>query len=181
MWVVYNPRLDSGCGGPTSIPCTVQYIFSYVIDSPPCIFVAHCRIDQAVRDSEFTSMEKLIQVLVMGTENIEQRLEKGSINILTMHQAKGLTAEAVIVAAAEGQYIPGKNKIDDERRLLYVSLTRAKHYLYITYCDKRTGQQRHTGNSAGKLYRSLTQFLSDCPHTPRNGRGFIDCLTGKKS
>ena len=28
MWVVYTPRLYSGCGGPTSIPCTVQYILA---------------------------------------------------------------------------------------------------------------------------------------------------------
>ena len=101
-----------------------------------------------------------------------------------MHRAKGLTAKAVIVAAAEDQYIPGRagtEEIDDERRLLYVSLTRAKHYLFITYCDQRTGQQSHTGRDSGSIYRSLSQFLNDCPYTPKNGREYIDRLAVENS
>ena len=41
LWVVYNPRLHSGCGGPTSIPCTVQYIVVKSLLTSHCIFVAH--------------------------------------------------------------------------------------------------------------------------------------------
>ena len=93
-----------------------------------------------------------------------------------MHRAKGLTAEAVIVVATEDQYIPGVAKgeeIGDERRLLYVSLTRARHHLFITYCDKRIGEQSHTGRDSGKVARSLTRFLVDCPYTPKDGRSFV--------
>ena len=104
--------------------------------------------------------------------------------LLTMHRAKGLTAEAVIVAATEDQYIPGRaqgDEVDDERRLLYVSLTRAKHHLFITYCDRRTGQQIHTGRDSGNTSRSLSQFLADCPHTPQDGREFIDRVARESS
>ena len=117
-------------------------------------------------------------------DDIEQELEEGKINILTMHRAKGLTAEAVIVAAAEDQYIPGRAEgdgVDDERRLLYVSLTRAKHHLFVTYCDKRTGQQRHTGSNSGTVFRSLSRFLGDCSHTPKDGRKFIGRLLTESS
>ena len=37
---------------------------------------------------------------------------------------------------------------------------------FATYCDKRTGQQSHTGRNSGKTARSLSQFLVDCPHAP---------------
>ncbi len=92
--------------------------------------------------------------------------DSGKVRIMTMHQAKGLTSPVVIIAAAEDEYIPGRAiglEMDDERRLLYVSLTRAKHHLYITYCNRRGGQQRRTGRNAGMLNRHLTQFLRDIP------------------
>ena len=137
-------------------------------------------IERAAEAFESTSIKELVQVIEVKNEVIEQEQEEGKVNILTMHRAKGLTAEAVIVAAAEDQYIPGQaggEQIDDERRLLYVSLTRAKHHLFITYCDRRTGQQIHTGRDSGNASRSLSQFLHDCPHIPRDGRTFIGDLT----
>jgi superfamily I DNA/RNA helicase len=64
---------------------------------------------------------------------------------MTMHKAKGLSASAVFVVGVEDEYIPGRGEVDEERRLLYVSLTRARKYLFITYCKNRVGQQRHSG------------------------------------
>ena len=139
---------------------------------------------QASMEVEATTIQELIRAIEIGSGKIEQEIEEDSVRILTMHQAKGLTAKAVIVAAAEDEYIPGRNrdvKIDDERRLLYVSLTRAKHFLFVTYCDKRTGQQQHTGRNSGNDNRSLSQFLSDCPHIPKDGREFIGCLTAERN
>lgn len=126
-----------------------------------------------------TSIEALVRAVGVASEGIEQELEDDKVNILTMHRAKGLTAEAVIIAAAENEYIPGQasgEALDDERRLLYVSLTRAKHHLFVTYCDRRTGQQSYTGSTSGQTARSLSQFLVDCPHTPKDGISFISGL-----
>ena len=79
-----------------------------------------------------------------------------------MHQAKGLTFDTCFIIGAEDEFIPGKNEgeyIGDERRLLYVSMTRAKHRLYITFCDKRTGTQRFLGRKGGRESGKLTRFL----------------------
>jgi DNA helicase-2/ATP-dependent DNA helicase PcrA len=97
-----------------------------------------------------------------------------------MHQAKGLTADATIVLAAEDEYIPGRaagGAIDDERRLLYVSLTRARHYLFMTHCRRRTGPQRHSGSTSGKEDRNLTRFLRGGPIESRDGREYVQHLT----
>ena len=142
------------------------------------------KFEQAAKAFESTSIKELVRAIEVESEDIEQELEEGKVNILTMHRAKGLTAEAVIVAAAEDQYIPGRaqgDEVDDERRLLYVSLTRAKHHLFVTYCDKRTGHQSHTGRDSGSVYRSLSQFLVDCPHTSQDGREFIGRLAEESS
>jgi len=135
--------------------------------------------ERAAETFEATSIEELVRATEVASEDIEQELEEGKVNIFTMHRAKGLTAEAVIVAAAEDQYVPGRaqgDAVDDERRLLDVSLTRAKHHLFVTYCDRRTGPQRHTGRDSGRVARSLSQFLVDCTHTPEDGEAFINSL-----
>lgn len=95
----------------------------------------------------------------------EPAVEVGKVNILTMHKAKGLTAKAVFIPACEDEHIPGGRKglaEADERRLFYVSLTRAKHHLYISHCDERSGQQAHSGRKAGHARpggRTRTRFL----------------------
>ena len=82
---------------------------------------------------------------------------------MTMHKAKGLSADVVFIVGAEKQFIPGKNIVeaDDERRLFYVSLTRARHSLFITHCKERIREQRYTGSESGKTKRNLTPFLRD--------------------
>lgn len=129
------------------------------------------------------SIREVLRATDVSKEEIEQDLERGKVNILTMHRAKGLTADAVIVAAAEDQYIPGRAKgdaVDDERRLLYVSLTRAKHHLFVTYCNERTGPQQYTGRDSGTRARSLTSFLVDSPLPITDGRAFIRRLAGEQ-
>jgi len=130
---------------------------------------------------EVESLEDLLRVLNISIGDAEQEKEKDKVAVMTMHQAKGLSADAVIVAAAEDEYIPGRatgEAIDDERRLLYVSLTRARKYLYVTFCQKRTGQQRHSGRTAGRMQRRFTTFLSGGPYSPEDGQIYINSLTG---
>jgi DNA helicase-2/ATP-dependent DNA helicase PcrA len=156
----------------TAIGQAAQQVISGIDER--MLVIAQLKI--AAEASKATSVEGLIRATDVAGEDIEQELEAGKVNILTMHRAKGLTAEAVIILAAEDEYIPGRaqgDAEDDERRLLYVSLTRAKHHLYITYCDRRTGHQRHTGRTSGNTARSFTRFLRDGPLTPIDGLAFI--------
>lgn len=123
--------------------------------------------------------EKLLRAINVSVENAEQEVEVGSVNIITMHQAKGLSADVVFIVAAEDEYIPGRaegDSIGDERRLLYVSLTRARHFLYITHCGERTGPQRHSGRASGRTRRHLTQFLSGGPVRPVAGHTYVGSL-----
>jgi DNA helicase-2/ATP-dependent DNA helicase PcrA len=96
-------------------------------------------------------------------EGVTEEPEADRVRIMTMHSAKGLTADAVIVAACDDELIPGtpedERELDEQRRLLYVSLTRARHYLYVTYAVRRMGRQSHMlGLSEA---RTFTQFLRD--------------------
>lgn len=136
-------------------------------------------LESIVAETNSTNHVDLLRALSSSLEDAEQEFDSAKVNIMTMHKAKGLTASAVIVIAAEDEYIPGRQigeKEGDERRLLYVSLSRAKHFLAVTYCESRTGQQRHTGRIIGQLPRTLTRFLRDAPIKPINGAYFVEQL-----
>jgi len=101
-------------------------------------------------------------------EDQEQYTKDNCVNIISMHKAKGMTKKAIIVASAEDETIPGDPAMNTELdmlRLFYVSITRAKHYLAITYCKKRVGIQRFSGinSRSGRRRRTLTRFLKNNP------------------
>jgi len=125
-----------------------------------------------IESSGSMSLSELLRNLNSSLGDKEQEREIGKVAIMTMHQAKGLTADAVILAGAEDELIPGRNKRDEDRRLLYVSLTRAKKHLYVTYCQKRLPPQSYTGRTPGKTDRTLTELLSGGPYPPENGHVF---------
>jgi DNA helicase-2/ATP-dependent DNA helicase PcrA len=134
-----------------------------------------------VRDEmEADSLEKLLRVLQVSLGAKEQEAAEDEVRLMTMHQAKGLTARAVIIAGAEDEFIPGRSDgtplEDDERRLLYVSLTRAQQFLFITHCDRRSDEQRWMGRKPGTAVRNLTRFLTDGPVPSKDGRAFWENL-----
>jgi DNA helicase-2/ATP-dependent DNA helicase PcrA len=130
------------------------------------------KIEEIITATGATSLQDLLLAVAVGLEGLEPELEENRVNILTMHKAKGLSADVVFVMVAEDEVIPQRETaraVDDDRRLLYVSMTRARHRLYLTYASRRTGQQVHTGREPGNPIRRLTRFLRNGPLTPENG------------
>jgi DNA helicase-2/ATP-dependent DNA helicase PcrA len=65
------------------------------------------------------------------------------VNLLTLHRAKGLEFEAVFIPRLQERELPSKQartpeEIAEERRLLYVGMTRAKRVLWLTWSGKRS-------------------------------------------
>ena len=134
---------------------------------------------RVVQLTEEEDLEKLLRAVNISLEHEEQDIYEGCVSIMTMHQAKGLNADAVFIVAAEDEYIPGRargEEINDERRLLYVSLTRARHYLFVTHCQRRTGKQRHSGRTSGSTRRTLSRFLRDGPFRSIEGIEYANSL-----
>ncbi len=136
--------------------------------------------DRIIESNNTIDLEKMLNIMFVTLSDKEQDMEENTVPIMTMHQAKGLTADAVFVVAAEEEYIPGiasgQEEIEDSRRLLYVSLTRAKHYLFITHCQNRTGIQKHSGSRPGITRRRLSTFLRNGPIPSIPAEQFIDNL-----
>ncbi len=82
------------------------------------------------------------------------------LNLLTLHAAKGLEFRAVFIIGVEQGILPHNrssgelNELEEERRLFYVGITRAKEKLFITYSEKR--------RVYGRIQYSLpSQFLTE--------------------
>jgi len=120
--------------------------------------------ERVARESAATAIEDFLRAVSISSEKIEQETAPDSVSILTMHQAKGLTFDVCFIVGAEDEFIPGRSQGEregDERRLLYVSMSRARHKLYITFCNRRTGTQMYLGRDSGRIWRRLTRFLTD--------------------
>lgn len=178
---------DAALGGadPGKLLQRVSKLAKAVIFDPGHRQEIGAEVKTLVEKTGIGTIAELLRSVETSSENLEQELEHGKVNILTMHKAKGLTAKAVFVVACEDEYVPGRaqgSDMDDERRLLYVSLTRAAHHLFITYCEKRMGVQRHTGRTAGQSARHLTRFLRHGPISPIPGMTYANdvLLKGKR-
>lgn len=96
-------------------------------------------------------------------EEIEE--EARHVRVMTMRGAKGLGVDVVLVPDAEQPLIPGDEDVAEQRRLFYVSVTRAKQALHILHvaAPRRSGRARFAGAGHRKpnAYRPRTQFLDE--------------------
>jgi DNA helicase-2/ATP-dependent DNA helicase PcrA len=136
-------------------------------------------VDDLISTSGATSLDDLLTANAVDREELEPEIDPYRVNLLTMHQAKGLSADAVIIIAVEDEILlrdTDANSVEENRRLLYVSMTRARHKLYMTYAVRRTGRQRHLGRNTGQTARQLTRYLRNSAIVPVSGEQFIETL-----
>jgi len=115
-----------------------------------------------------TTEEFLTQLALLTNVEAEDDDSKGSderIRLSTIHQAKGLEFEAVFVIMLCDGLFPSARSIEsedgeeEERRLFYVAITRAKKELYLSYPLIRGG----FGNMAADSMQQPSRFLAEIP------------------
>ncbi|HET7556185.1 MAG TPA: ATP-dependent DNA helicase UvrD2 [Gaiellaceae bacterium] len=107
---------------------------------------------ELVRQADLARLCKLADEFDDGSKTVEQWVEwlkarfdhgaHGGVHLLTLHRAKGLEFDAVFVPRVEEKELPCKAalrapaQIAEERRLLYVGITRARRHLALTWAGK---------------------------------------------
>lgn len=116
---------------------------------------------------ELTLTDFLADVaLVSDVDNLDAGADAPTL--LTLHSAKGLEFPVVFIVGLEEGMLPHSRSLDDpeqmaeERRLMYVGLTRAKERLFLSYAFVRT----YYGESE---YTDPSRFLDDIPPELTNG------------
>ncbi len=96
------------------------------------------------------------------------------VRIMTMASAKGLTVEATIVGALEEGLIPRSDlSLDEQRRLLYVAMTRARRFLFGTWARSRTGPTARAGDPRVKERRIYSSYVEGGPVASEDGSAYI--------
>lgn len=97
----------------------------------PPLLVAHLMEWLESQDSMGTSVRHFARAV--ATEIEEDGLERAPICVSTIHGSKGLEWDVVIITGLNETRIPGRGgNLEEERRLLYVAMTRAKERLLLT-------------------------------------------------
>jgi DNA helicase-2/ATP-dependent DNA helicase PcrA len=105
----------------------------------------------------FTFLEELSLLT-----NTEEKNTQHSVKLMTLHNGKGLEFSLVFLAGLEEDLLPHVNskgsheQIEEERRLCYVGMTRAKSHLFLSSCNAR-----YLWGSLRAMYPS--RFLKEIP------------------
>ena len=125
-----------------------------------------------IEEPYFKNMEFVQRFSLINNDesinNSDSGADSEKVTLITLHQAKGLEYSVVFIIGFEQGLLPharsleNLSEMEEERRICYVGITRAKERLYLSNCS-----QRFTWNNSGKNMFSQTQlpsqFLSEIP------------------
>lgn len=106
----------------------------------------------------------LNRITLLSRDDMDDDEGKGKVSLMTIHASKGLEFPVVFIAGCEEGLIPhgraidegGDAAVEEERRLFYVAITRARDKLYISSCLRR----RHLQSS---VESKPSRFLDEIP------------------
>lgn len=126
--------------------------------------------------NDFLENIALVQQEYSAQEKNKKKENRDGVRLMTLHGSKGLEFEAVFLVGFEEGILPhSRSMVDDvdieeERRLCYVGITRAKDYLYISYATRRLFFGKSSLNEPSR-------FLHEIPTSLRE---YDDSLSDKK-
>jgi DNA helicase-2/ATP-dependent DNA helicase PcrA len=113
----------------------------------------------------------LVRVALVTRDDGED--EEGKISLLTIHSAKGLEFDVVFIPGCEEGIMPhsrsiqeGEGDVEEERRLFYVALTRARKKLFLSHCLKRNQRMQAVDCLPSQFLAELPPELVQSAETP---------------
>ena len=136
----------------------------YILDGTPQAEDREANLGVLVSDAKSfaTLPDFLEEVALMSTA--DQASDESKVTLMTLHSAKGLEFPVVFMVGMEDGLFPssraleeGPRQLEEERRLCYVGMTRAREELHLLYAQSRM----QYGN---RTYSSPSRFLEDMGH-----------------
>jgi DNA helicase II / ATP-dependent DNA helicase PcrA len=125
--------------------------------------------------AEEPSVEEFLQQIALFSEQDKLQDERGLVTLMTLHNAKGLEFGTVFLIGLEDGVFPHSRSIDagdleEERRLAYVGMTRAKRELYLTSARTRALFGSRDWNMRSRFVDEIPIELTDREPDAPTGR-----------
>lgn len=114
------------------------------------------------KESEDTSLTAYLETVALTSETDKYDETEGKVLLMTLHNAKGLEFPVVFLPGMEEGIFPHirsldtQEELEEERRICYVGITRAKERLYLSWAAERTQYGR-------RQYQNESRFLKEVP------------------
>ena len=123
-------------------------------------------------ETYFPSLDQYMQSVSLLDERDlnkgEDAEEQNVVKLMTIHSAKGLEFDYVFVSGMEENLFPSggwmltEGDLEEERRLFYVALTRAKKAVTLSYAETRMRNGKHESNAPSRFLREIApQYLQN--------------------
>jgi DNA helicase II / ATP-dependent DNA helicase PcrA len=117
-------------------------------------------------DGEVSPLEEFLQQISLYTQQDDLREEESLITLMTLHNAKGLEYDTVFLVGCEDGAFPHMRSLEEggeeeERRLCYVGITRARRRLYMTWARERRLFGRAERNLPSRFTDELPAELTE--------------------
>jgi len=117
--------------------------------------------------------EKSLDMFLQEINLIEQEQSKNQdgtgnyVNLMTLHSSKGLEFDYVFIVGMEEGILPhsrsftDEDGLEEERRLCYVGITRAKEKLYLTFAERRLTREGYSTQIPSRFLGEIPQDICD--------------------
>ena len=118
------------------------------------------------REGEEPSVEQFLQQVALFSEQDALRGDEGIVTLMTLHNAKGLEYDTVFIIGLEDGVFPHMRAIEagdleEERRLCYVGITRARRELYLSHARSRSLFGARDWNLRSRFVDEIPADLTD--------------------
>ncbi|MDR2269197.1 MAG: UvrD-helicase domain-containing protein [Rickettsiales bacterium] len=119
--------------------------------------------------AKFDDLSDFLEHVSLMTADDERDFDDDSVSIMTIHAAKGLEFETVFLPAWEDGIFPNdlsisENGLEEERRLAYVAITRAKLNCFIFYTGTRVQYGQFQHNPPSRFIAEMGEKFLDMPN-----------------
>jgi DNA helicase-2/ATP-dependent DNA helicase PcrA len=116
--------------------------------------------------AEEPSLEEFLQQIALFSDQDALRDDEGTVTLMTLHNAKGLEFPVVFIIGCEEGVFPHSRAVEsgdleEERRLCYVGITRAKRQLFISYARMRALYGQRDWNLPSRFIDEIPAELTD--------------------
>lgn len=122
---------------------------------------------QYSEQAENPTLSGFLEEISLYTDVDKYEEQTETVTLMTMHAAKGLEFPVVFVIGMEDGIFPSvrslnsEEDIEEERRLAYVAITRAKKLIYLTYCAERMLFGQTNRNLVSRFIKEIPPALAD--------------------